>query len=279
MSEQTRRAPGRPKKSQEVVEVQQPVAKTKAPKKPAIRQKISKPTNRIYETVKNGGVVTILRQKEIQIFDEEKEKIRNIRYCPRENSPYVDEQSENSVREAIIFRDGRLIVSKEKPNLMAFLDIHPQNQANGGHLFKLIDDKKDAEVELAKEFSQSEAIMMVREKDIQELLPVALYYGIGIDRATSEIRYDLLQTAKKNPSGFIQAFDSPEVTTRATVTQAGDYQIINLKGSGVYWFDSNQLIVSVPAGMEPTDVMTRFCLTEKGAAVLATLEDKLEKLG
>jgi hypothetical protein len=39
------------------------------------------------------------------------------------------------------------------------------------------------------------------------------------------------------------------------------------------------MIVSVPAGMEPVDVMTRFCLTEKGAAVLSTLEDKLEKLG
>jgi len=279
MSEQTRRAPGRPKKSQEVVEVQQPVAKTKAPKRPAIRQKQKEVTHRIYEIERGGGVVTILRQKEIQVYDEDSGKIRNLRYCPRENSPYVDEQNENSVREAVIFREGRLLVPKEKPNLMKFLDLHPQNQANGGHLFKLIDDKKDAEVELAKEFSQSEAIMMVREKDIQELLPVALYYGIGIDRATSEIRYDLLQTAKKNPSGFIQAFDSPEVTTRATVTQAGDYQIINLKGSGVYWFDSNQLIVSVPAGMEPTDVMTRFCLTEKGAAVLATLEDKLEKLG
>ena len=162
---------------------------------------------------------------------------------------------------------------------MKFLDLHPENEANGGHLFKLIDDKKDAEQELAKEFSQSEAIMMVREKDIQDLLPVAIYYGININRATSEIRYDLLQTAKKNPTGFIQAFDSPEVTTRAMITQAGDYQIINLKKSGVYWFDSNQMIVSVPAGMEPVDVMTRFCLTEKGAAVLSTLEDKLEKLG
>jgi hypothetical protein len=278
MAQQTRRAPGRPKKTQETTVVEQPVTKVVS-KKPPIRQKTEEVTHRIYEISRGGGVVTILRQKEIQIYDEESGQIRNLRYCPRENSPYVDEQSENSVREAVIFRDGRLLVPKEKPNLMKFLDLHPENEANGGHLFKLIDDKKDAEQELAKEFSQSEAIMMVREKDIQDLLPVAIYYGININRATSEIRYDLLQTAKKNPTGFIQAFDSPEVTTRAMITQAGDYQIINLKKSGVYWFDSNQMIVSVPAGMEPVDVMTRFCLTEKGAAVLSTLEDKLEKLG
>ena len=255
MAQQIRRAPGRPKKTQETTVVEQPVTKVVS-KKPPIRQKTEEVTHRIYEISKGGGVVTILRQKEIQIYDEESGQIRNLRYCPRENSPYVDEQSENSVREAVIFRDGRLLVPKEKPNLMKFLDLHPENQANGGHLFKLIDDKKDAEQELAKEFSQSEAIMMVREKDIQDLLPVAIYYGININRATSEIRYDLLQTAKKNPMGFI-----------------------NLKKSGVYWFDSNQMIVSVPAGMEPVDVMTRFCLTEKGAAVLSTLEDKLEKLG
>ena len=66
MSEQTRRAPGRPKKSQEVVEVQQPVVKTKAPKRPAIRQKQQEVTHRIYEIERGGGVVTILRQKEIQ---------------------------------------------------------------------------------------------------------------------------------------------------------------------------------------------------------------------
>jgi len=278
MAQQTRRAPGRPKKTQETTNVKPQVQSAKT-KKPAIKQKKEEVRHRIYETVGAGGVVTILRQKEIQIYDEDTGKIRNLRYCPRENSPYVDEQNENSVREAVIFREGRLLVPKEKPNLMMFLDLHPENQANGGRTFKVIDNKRDAEAELQKEFSQSEAIMMVREKDIQDLLPVAIYYGININRATSEIRYDLLQTAKKNPTGFIQAFDSPEVTTRAMITQAGDYQIINLKKSGVYWFDSNQMIVSVPAGMEPVDVMTRFCLTEKGAAVLSTLEDKLEKLG
>jgi hypothetical protein len=54
--------------------------------------------------------------------------------------------------------------------------------------------------------------------------------------------------------------------------------IINVKPEGVYWFDSNSLIVSVPVGQEPVDVMTRFCLTEKGASVLSSLEERLERL-
>ena len=112
MAQQTRRAPGRPKKTQETTVVEQPVTKVVS-KKPPIRQKTEEVTHRIYEISRGGGVVTILRQKEIQIYDEESGQIRNLRYCPRENSPYVDEQSENSVREAVIFRDGRLIVPKE----------------------------------------------------------------------------------------------------------------------------------------------------------------------
>lgn len=277
MAEQATRRAGRPKKSAPTAQVETTAA-PKAAKKPIIRRKEAPITHRIYETVGSGGVVTILRQKDVQVYDKETNVIRSLRYCPRENSPYVDEQNEASVREAVLFREGRLLVPKEKPNLMAFLDAHPENEANGGNLFRLVDDTRDAEQELAREFSQSEAIMMVREKDIQDLLPVAIYYGISIDRPTSEIRYDLLQTAKKTPQAFIEAFDSPEVLTRAVVRQAADYQIINLKDSGVYWFDSNQLIVSVPAGMDPSDVMTRFCLTEKGAAVLDNLESQLEKL-
>ena len=119
---------------------------------------------------------------------------------------------------------------------------------------------------------------MVRDKDINELLPVAMYFNVNINKPVSEIRYDLLQIAKRKPSEFIESFDSPQVMARSIVKQAEQYQIINIKKDGCYWFDSNSLIVSVPVGQDPTDVMVRFCLTEKGASVLSDLEDKLEKL-
>ena len=67
--------------------------------------------------------------------------------------------------------------------------------------------------------------------------------------------------------------------TRSTIQQARDYQILNVKKNGVFWFDSNNLIVSVPVGQDPMDVMVRFCLTEKGASVLSNLEERLDKLG
>jgi hypothetical protein len=73
-------------------------------------------------------------------------------------------------------------------------------------------------------------------------------------------------------------FDDPRVKCRSAVIQANDFQIISLRPDGVFWFDSGRLILSVPAGQDPTDIMVRFCLTEKGASVYEELVSRLEKL-
>ena len=153
------------------------------------------------------------------------------------------------------------------------------NMSNGGTIFREVNKKKDAEVLLKREFELSEAISLVRDKDINELLPVALYFGININVPVSEIRYNLLNVAKSKTQAFIESFDSPQVQVRSSIQQAKDYQILNLKSNGCYWFDSNSLIVSVPVGQDPLDTMVRFCLTEKGSSVLSLVESKLDKLG
>ncbi len=190
----------------------------------------------------------------------------------------MDEQSDNAIKESVAFREGKLFVPREKPNLKKFLDLHPFNISNGGKLFKEVDKRRDAETELMREFKLTEAVSMVRDKDIQELLPIALYFKVNINQPTAEIRYNLLNIAKRKTQEFIEAFDSPQVTTRASIQQARDYQIINVKDNGCYWFDSNTLIVSVPVGQDPMDVMVRFCLTEKGAPVLGDIEQRLDRL-
>lgn len=277
MSQQTRRA-GRPKKATAEAVIDAPAPEVKAKKKAPILRKEVELEHTMWEIPKGGGIAFMIQQRGITVFDKEKDTIRQMRYCPNENSIWVDEQSENAKKEAVIFRNGKLMVPKEKPNLRKFLENHPQNMANGGTTFKIVNETKKAEDILAKEFSQVEAIAAVRDKDIQELLPVAIYYGLNIDRSTSDIRYDLLKIAKKKPTEFIKAFDSPQVVARSVIRQAADYQIIDLRQDGAYWFDSNGLIVSTPVGQKSIDVLTRFCLTEKGSSVLASLEERLERL-
>jgi len=62
---------------------------------------------------------------------------------------------------------------------------------------------------------------------------------------------------------------------RAKISQASKYQIISVSQDGVRWFDTNKLIVSVPAGKDPMDVMVRYCLTDAATPVVKELERQL----
>jgi len=275
MAQQTRRAPGRPKKVQETVT---PVAEKKVAKKPPIIRQENPNQRKEFEVIGGGGIVYMLPQQGETVYDKETDTVREIRYCPNENSIWSDEQGDKAVKKSVIFRNGRIFVDKTQPNLRRFLELHPGNVANGGKKFKEVNKKMDAEKELEKEFLVTDAVAMVRDTEITDLFAVALYFKVNINAPTAEIRHNLLRIAKSKPKEFIQSFDSPTVRTRAILKQAADYQIIKMDRSACKWFDSNAQIVSVPVGQDPTDVLTRFCLTEKGSTVLADIEDRLERL-
>ncbi len=116
---------------------------------------------------------------------------------------------------------------------------------------------------------------MLRTKELDELLSVALAYGMDIDRPIAEVKHDLLVKAKKSPKEFIESFDNPVVAMKSKVRQAVSYQIIKADNDAVKWFDTNKIIVSVPAGQDPVDVFVRYCMTEAAAPVVAEIERQL----
>ena len=180
-----------------------------APKSPAvnagasykIKKKEIKKDREIYIflTKKKGGIYLSLPQKNITVFDEKQNSVRQIRYCPNENSIYADEQSKNGIREQIVFRDGTLAVRRNQPNLIKYLNAHPSNVANGGNLFYLKDEAKTAVDEVEAEFAIHEAVGMVRDKSIEDLLPVAMFLNINTDQETMGIKRELLNHAKSAP--------------------------------------------------------------------------------
>ena len=277
MSQTTRRAPGRPKKAQKEANAL-PATAVPTVKTPKIKRKEvdEKAIAKVYEIPRGGGVAYMIPQRGVTVYDTEKDTVREMRYCPNEPSIWVDEQSSNAKREAIVFKDGKLIVPREKPNLRSFLDKHPANISNGGLLFKQMDEAKTSEEKLEVEMNQFEAVAALKSAEVDELLAVALFFKVNIDRKMSEVKYDLLQIAKKNPSKFIKSFDDPAVRMRALVKQAKDYQVLKINKDSVRWFDSNSIVVSVPHGQDPEDIMVRFLLTEKGASAVEEIEKQLD---
>jgi len=246
--------------------------------KKALKYNYEEPTGPVAATYlirSGGGIAYMLAQTDLTVYDKEKDEVRAIRYCPNEQSIYVDEQSQYAKRGPIVFYEGRLFVPSDKPNLKKFLDAHPYNIANGGNLFSREDVRKQTEEKLDNEFLVIDAVNLVKNKTIDELLPVAMFFHVNTDRSASDIKFDLLRIAKSKPNDFIESFDNPTVQTRALLTKAQEYNIIKMTDSGCFWFDSNSMIVSVPVGQSPLDVLTRFCLTDKGASVLEDIEKQL----
>jgi len=119
---------------------------------------------------------------------------------------------------------------------------------------------------------------LVRDKSIDELLPIAMYLGIDTSQKNLEIKRELLREAKSNPKRFIEMFDNPVVKVKSTLMSAVDFQILKSDTDGMKWFDSNRLIVATPAGSDTIDIATRFCLSEKGALVLEEIENQLSRI-
>jgi hypothetical protein len=229
-----------------------------------------------YRLSTGGGAVFLMRNTTYDYYDEEQNAVRHVRYCQSERSIFADEQSENPVRTPLTFRMGVLIVPKTKPNLIEFMSKHPGNIANGGRDFYLVDYVAQKSVDLDSEFLVADAITMLKTKPVEELLMIATAYGMNTDREFAEIKHDLLQKAKANPEAFMKSFDDPAMKMRSKIKAAANYQIISLDVDAVRWFDTGQQIISVPAGMDPTDVFVRYCLTEKAAPIVEEIEKQLQ---
>lgn len=224
-----------------------------------------------------GGIIYSIKSEAI-IYDPRTNTNRQIRYCPNEASVFADEQSAFAIRQHIVFENGMLYAPAENPTLLRFLELHPGNRGNGGGIFEEVNTEHKAQIDVDAEFILHDAIGMVRNKSIDELLPVAIYLGVDTNQKNAEIKRELLLEAKANPKKFIELFDNPVVKARATVKKAMDYQILKAKEDGMYWFDSGRLIISAPAGQDTVEVMSRFCLSEKGSTLYNELQDTLSKL-
>ena len=267
MSTTTKRGPGRPPTKKTAT-----TSKTKI----SVKRDIPKDVVREYRTMKPMGATFMMQQKGTTVFDPEQNTVRELRYCPNEPSVWRDEQSENATRKSVVFQDGRVFVRPDQPNLNRFMELHPGNKENGGALFELVNKTKKAEVHVDTEFLVADAVTMVRDKELDELLSVAVSAGIDVDRPVAEIKHDLLVYAKKNPQGFIDSFNNPVVEMKTKLKMASKYQIVKVSPSGVSWYDSGKLIVSVPAGKDPLDVFVRYCLTESATAVVEEIERQLQ---
>ncbi len=233
------------------------------------------PTHHEYELITPNGMFFLMKAGPVSVYDEESDSIRAIRYIPKEDSIYVEEQTSKPMKQPIIFENGRLWVPKNKPNLKRFLDMHPTNSANGGNTFRKVDLAKTASLDLKKEYQVIDALALIRQRPLTDILTVATAYAMNTDRPVDEIKHDLIQYAKKNPNAFIEAFDNPVIETKAIVKKAMNAGIIMHDKGHMKWVDNKGHILAIPVGQDPQEVFSRWCMTETGSVVLDEIKRQL----
>ena len=257
-----------------------PPQETTKTEKPTFKRVIPDTANmpRTYEVISGNDFILKIPSKNVRGFDPETKRVRALRYCPQENSPWVDEQTNLAQVGQVIFDRKYLTTYPNQPNLSAFLDNHPDNKANGGSLFQLVNKEEKFEEDIEVEFKISDAISIIKSRPIDELLPVALALNINTNQKDLAIKHALIKYAKSNADNFLGTLDSPMVNARSVISQSIDFQLIEDRKGAVVWFDTGKMIISIPAGQDVIEVMTRFVMTDKGASVLSELERQLEAL-
>jgi hypothetical protein len=213
-------------------------------------------------------------------FDEENGINRPIRYAINQRTAFEDEQDGNAIVEPIIFEDGFLSVPKNNPVLQEFLHYHPLN----GIAFEEVDYEKDAAKELESLDNEVDALIRAKELTVGQLDSV---YRILFNRnpeliTTAEMKRDVLVFAKRDPRGFLNILDDPQLNTQAAVQTFFDNGLLVFKNQQKeIWFNTpsnKKKLMNIPFGADPYVELVEFFTDKAGIEALKMLESNLEMM-
>jgi hypothetical protein len=212
----------------------------------------------------------------IYYFDEEKGYEREIKYCENQRTCFVDEMKGDQRLSHIIFRNGTLVVPKEKTVLQKFLSLyHPHR----GKLF--IEDKPAviAEYEVGHIEMEIDALNAARSIDI-DMAEAILRVEVGSKVSTmssSELKRDLLIYAKRNPKLFLELINDENVQLRNFGIKATEAGIIKVSQDQrhFYWASNRRKLMTIPFDEHPYSALAAWFKTDEGMEVYSNIEKRM----
>ena len=212
----------------------------------------------------------------IRWFDEEKGYERELMNTQNQRTVFVDEMVGDKRMSAIVFRNGTLIVPKEKTVLQKLLSIyHPQKD-------KLYYEEKPVEQaknELAQLEWEVEALLTARTMDI-DLAEAIMRVEMGSkvsEISSKELKRDLLVFAKRNPALFLELANDDNVQLRNFGIKATEMGIIKLSSDQrtFHWGSNDRKLMTVPFEEHPYSALAAWFKTDEGMEVYSNIEKQL----
>ena len=217
-----------------------------------------------------------IRSANVQWFDEEKGYEREIKYCSNQRTCFVDEMKGDQRLEHIVFRNGLLIVEKEKTVLQKFLSLyHPDRDvifyeekpiAKAATQIEYLEMEVDAlNAAINLDIDMAEAVMRVE-------------LGSKVSKMSSkELRRDLLLYARQNPSMFLELVNDENVMLRNFGIRAVEMKIIKLSQDQrtFMWGSNDRKLMTVPFDEHPYSALAAWFKTDEGMEVYSSIEKRI----
>ena len=217
-----------------------------------------------------------VRSANIHWFDQEKGYERELKYCQNQKTVFVDEMKGDQRLEHIIFRNGMLIIEKEKTVLQKLLSLyHPDRD-------KLFYEEKPvaaATSEIAWLEMEIQALNAAQEIDI-DMAEAIMRVEVGSkvsDMSSKELRRDLLLYAKRNPELFLELVNDENVVLRNFGIKATEMGIIKLSQDQrtFSWGTNDRKLMNVPFDEHPYSALAAWFKTDEGMEIYSNIEKRL----
>ena len=218
----------------------------------------------------------MIRSANIYWFDEAKGYERELKYCENQITSFVDEMKGDQRLSHIVFRNGALLVPKEKTVLQKLLSLyHPEKDVTY--------EEWKPEVKAADEIEilelEADAIVLAREIDIDLAEAIMrVEKGSEVSKMSSkELKRDLLVFARNNPALFLELAADDNVQLRNFGIKAVELGIIKISNDqrNFLWGSNDRPIMTVPFDEHPYTALAHWFKTDEGMEIYANIEKRL----
>jgi hypothetical protein len=259
--------------------VEQPKVETPVMEKPIPKKKKStwEIKDRIYNlTGRHRPLSKMIQSANIYWFDEEKGYERELKYCENQRTSFVDEMQGDQRLSHIIFRNGILIVPKEKTVLQKLLSIyHPMNNV----LYTELKPELRAASEIDMLEMEIEALNAAQNISI-DMAEAVMRVEIGSrvnEMSSKELKRDLLLYAKRNPGLFLELVNDENVQLRNFGIRATEMGILKLSSDQrtFSWGSNDRKLMNVPFDEHPYSALAAWFKTDEGMEIYSNIEKRL----
>ncbi len=261
-------------------EVETPVMETPKPKRKDPVNKIINDweiKDRIYKLSGDKQPLTHwFKSKGLYWFDENLGYEREIMYAENQKSVFVDEMKGDVLRGRIIFRNGILVVPKNKVTLQKMLSkYHPQS----GKSWVEVSEKKQAINDLEFLNVELDAMIMARQMDV-DLAEAVMRVELGSkvsEMSSKELKRDVLLYAKTNPELFLELANDDNVVLRNFGIKATETGILKLSSDQrtFMWGSNDRKLLNVPFEEHPYSALASWFKTDEGMEIYSNIEKRL----